>query len=447
MKQLAIILSLLIGLTGITKAQNQNITFASGQPACGESTTTFFGDDTGDERGVALSPTFQNDGFYVAGRKDDSTRIMKFDLSGVVLWSRTFDIFPGKQENVNSMLLDSEGMLAVSGTGGSVPIGNSVFAFRYDPNNNTVLWAKEYIHTSRTNNFSIIQLGAGGNYLIANNPYYSSTDDSELLELNLITGNVEPGFSLNYDLGASETLSEVVYAGNFLYGSGRYTDGSSNHEMRSVLTKLNSEDGSQVWVKLGHVPASGSARLYAVDLIIDEEFIYSIYQGDPSGISTTLTEAFIQKTTLDGELVWLSQYDLPGANDDVYEIIKSDNGYVVLAGNRAIPTELELFKINADGEVLWARLFHFDDFIASIGLLDSRSAQIIEVQDKLIFTGYASNTSGGNNMFLVITNLEGEIDNSCISNELITIPVIPVLNPLFYAVSPDAYPVSIEINS
>lgn len=414
---------------------------------CSSIANNFFGHATGDERGLSLAPSLQNDGFFVAGKKDDSIRVMRFDLSGQVLWSRTFDIIPGKNENVNSMLIDSDGMLGISGTGGSMPIGSSVFAFRYDPVNNTVLWAKEYVHTSRTNNFTIIQLGAGGNYLIANNPYYSGTDDSELLELDLNSGDVVPDFSINYDLGASEIISELVYSGSFLYGTGRYTDGSSPAEMRNAVMKLNADDGSQVWVKLGHKTANASARLYPVDLVVDGGFIYSVYQGDPDGTSTSVTDFFVQKTSLDGELVWLNQYDLPGVNDDVYELVNSGDGYVILAGNRAVPTELELFKIDPDGEVMWAKQFDFPSFIENIGVLDSKSSQLIEVGDKLIFTGFASNTSGGNNMFLVMTDLEGELTNSCIRNQSITIPVIPVDNPSFYSVSPDAYSVSIQVNT
>ncbi|HUR31062.1 MAG TPA: hypothetical protein VMZ69_06490, partial [Saprospiraceae bacterium] len=383
------------------------IDFAPCPLKCGNSIGYIYGTPDGNERGYCLASTTENDAFYVAGIKNDSTRIMKVDLAGTVLWSRTFDIVPGKKENVNSILLDSEGMLGVSGTVGEFPIGSSVFAFRYNPNNNSILWDKEYVNNWPGNNFSIIQKGTGGNYIIIDKGY-ANIEFALLLELNLNTGNIQSNLSNRYYLPGGADLTDLIFYNDFLYGAGRGFDGGTLADIRHALIKLDAAGGGPVWARLGHRSSNLPARLSGKDIVIDQSKIYSAYSGDPTGTSVLSSKLYIQKTDLDGNLIWLNQYELPGSNDEAFEMIKSGAGFVILAGNNSTPRDIVLFKINTDGEVLWSKKFQFAESIVQIGILESRSAQIIEVANKLVFTAYAFNDNGGTNMLLVMTDLNGE---------------------------------------
>ncbi|MEP6794622.1 MAG: gliding motility-associated C-terminal domain-containing protein [Saprospiraceae bacterium] len=409
------------------------------QGGCVTSAGAIYGLPTGDVEGISLAATSGNDGVYVAGIKEDSTLLVKVNLFGIVEWARTFDIVPGQDDNVTSILVDSDGMIAVSGTGG-VPgsSGTVVFVFRFNPNNQQILWAKTYFTTPGNYNFGIIQKGAGGNYLEAGDFFDgpNSNNDSELLEINKNTGAVVPGFTKRYDLGSSEGFADMVFYQNFIYGCGRYTDGASQADMRHTLAKLNANDGTQVWVKMGHVPGNLNARLYGTDLVIDQDEIYSTYQGDPTGTSLTNTKIYIQKTDLNGSLLWLKQYELPGINDEVYEMVESGNGMVLLAAAKAAPAKIILFKIDSGGNVLWARQFQFPPIITSIGNFSGKTSQLIEVGGKLVFTGYASNSNGGVNMLLVMTDLDGIVSDPCVSNQLITLAVQTINAPTFYTVNP-----------
>src|SRR5678815_3113591 len=100
--------------------------------------------------------------------------------------------------------------------------------------------------------------------------------------------------------------------------------------MRNTLVKIDPVSGHHVWVRLGHMDGDATARLYGFDLVIIGNEIYSGYHGDPTGTSTTNTKLYLQKTSLDGNLLWLKQYDLPGNTDFGFEIIESNNGLVVL---------------------------------------------------------------------------------------------------------------------
>ncbi|MFZ1677246.1 MAG: gliding motility-associated C-terminal domain-containing protein [Saprospiraceae bacterium] len=409
------------------------------QGGCVTSAGAIYGLPTGDAEGYSLAATSGNDGVYVAGVKGDSILIAKVNLSGIVEWARTFDIVPGQDDNVTSILVDSEGMITVSGTGG-IPgaSGTVVFVFRFNPNNQQILWAKTYFSTPGNYNFGVIQKGAGGNYLEAGDFFDgpNSNNDNELLEINKNTGALVPGFAKRYDLGSSEGFADMVFYQNFIYGCGRYTDGPSQADMRHTLAKHNANDGTQVWVKMGHVPGNLNARLYGTDLVIDQDEIYSAYQGDPTGTSLTNTKIYLQKTDLNGSLLWLKQYELPGVNDEVYEIVKSGNGIVVLAAAKAAPAKIFLFKIDSGGNVLWARQFQFPPIITAIGNFGGKTSQLIEVGGKLVFTGYATNSNGGVNMLLVMTDLDGIVSDPCVTNQLITLAVQTISAPTFYTVNP-----------
>lgn len=421
------------------------VLFAQGD--CIEAYGGVYGSPDANERGTCLVATVGNDAMFVLGIKDDSTLLLKVDLAGEILWSRTFDIIPGTEEYPTAIIRDSEGMLAIHGIAGDPSGGGNIFAFRYNPDNHQVLWANEYTSSLFSYTGNIIQKGSGGNYVITNNPHHGNTDDNEVLEINKNTGIVIPTFSKNYLLGSSsEAFSEMIYDGNFIYGCGRYTDGFSTAQMRHTLVKLNPTDGSQVWVKMGHIPSNLTARLYGANLLIDQNEIISTYVGDPSGTSTTNTKLYIQRTTLDGSLVWLKQYELPGNNDFPYALVQSDGGYVILAGKGAPSGKLMMFKINPDGSLVWGRSYQFSSIISSANT--SRGVtKLIEVGGMLVFTAAGVNPSGTTDMLIVRTDLEGMAMNPCMTTQTISIPVVNVNNPSFYTVNPTIFTVNPTVNS
>ncbi len=417
------------------------------QSGCITSTGAIYGSPTSNERGKTLAATPGNDGFYVGGSKEDSVIILKVDLLGSVEWARTFDIVPNEEEHVVSIIVDSDGMLALAGIAGDQGSGGTVFMFRYNPGTNQILWAKEYLSSPTNYCFSMIQMGGGGNYLMSNNPHPNASNiDGELLAINKNTGALIPAFAKNYNLGSAEEYFDLVYYSNFLYGVGRYTDGMSTGDMRHTIAKLDAGNGNVIWAKMGHVPANLNARLYGIDLVIDQDEIYSLEVGDPTGTSTTVTKLYIQKTDLDGSLIWLRQYDLPGQNDWGYEMIKSNNGFVILAIKQAVPRELVLFKIDPSGTVLWGKTYQFSPIISSV-VGDRGVSQLIEVGGKLVFTAVGTNPSGFTDMIIVRTDLNGDVDIPCVGTTPISIPEIVVSSPTFYSVTPTVFTVNPGVNA
>ncbi|HUR29887.1 MAG TPA: T9SS type A sorting domain-containing protein, partial [Saprospiraceae bacterium] len=264
------------------------------------------------------------------------------------------------------------------------------------------------------------------------------TDNSNVVEINKNNGDLVSPFFKEYDLGAADGLAEIVYHDGFIYGTGRYTDGGGPPDMRHTLVKLNANDGSQVWVRLGHVAANQTARLYGADLIVLQNTIYSAYFGDPDGTSTTDNIMYVQQTSLDGELLWLRAYNIPGAlGDAAVELIASNGGIVVYAKERFSTPMLVLFKIDLDGELLWSHSYEFPGNILSfLEIENARSSQLIGVNDKIVFTAFGVNESNGTNSVVVITNLNGEINEGCVESNFIQMTSDEVANPVFYEVNP-----------
>ncbi len=403
------------------------------QEGCSPDYVRVFGSLLKDEMGFSLASSLDQKSVFVGGIRGDSAVLLKVNTTGEIEWTRAFDVVPGKQDFIYKVLVDQDGMIGVSGIAGTQLTGGTVFIFRYDPDNDTMLWAKELISTSTNFNLGIIEKGPGGNYLVTNNP--SSPNNAELVELDKTTGEVVTSFAKHYDLGSSESIYDMVYYTDKIYSSCRFTDGGTLAEMRNTLLRLNPTDGSVEWMKLGHKPASQTARLYGLDLAIADDDIFSIYVGDDNGTSINVTsKVFIQRTSLNGDLRWIKHYELPGANDWADEIIASEGGLVILARNRVAPSDFLLFKIDYQGEVLWAKQYDYslNDNTVALGSIQS---QLIEADGHYYFTAFAEEGSD-TDLILVRTDLDGKIGDTCAVSTSIVIPVVEVTNPVFYTQTP-----------
>ncbi len=403
-----------------------------GKSQCQNTFAVIFGSLIDSERGYSLASSPDGAYIYLGGIKNDSALILKMSFEGVVQWTRTFDIVPGREDHIHKLLVDAEGMIGVAGTAGSQTNGGTVFAFRYNPDSNIILWAKEYISTSTNYCLGMVEATPGGNYLMSNNP--SSPNVAELIMLDRSTGNISSGFSKHYDLGTSESIFDFDYHSGFLYATGRFSDGGSVAEMRNTILKIDPNNGTIEWMRLGHRNGNEQARLYGFDLVIIDDEIYSVYLGDPAGTNLDATLIYLQKTTLNGDLVWLKEFNLPGTNDWVDEIMESNGDLIILARNRVSPSNMILFKTDTDGTILWSNEYDFsiNDNATPIGSIQS---QLIEVNDHYFFTAYAEGT-GLADMILVKTDLEGQLQDTCLAVRPISIEATTVADPVFYERTP-----------
>jgi hypothetical protein len=397
-----------------------------------------------DERGYSIAVSPEGDALYVGGIKRDSAMIIRMTPSGQIEWVRTFDVVPNQADHISKLLMDSEGWLVVSGVAGSFDMGGTVFAFRYHPVSHTIQWARSYTSTVPNYHQDMIELGALGNYLMSNNPH--NPNNAELIELERNTG-LPVGDALHYDLGSAETIYSMILHAGKLYVSGRFTDGGAVAEMRNMLMRLDPQTRAIEWIQLGFRPADTPARLYSVDLIVHDDQLISLSFGDDAGASIALTNVFLQNSTLDGQVVWIKRYDLPAGNDWANEIIATNDGYVVMCKNSPGfgPSDLVVFKIDYDGNLIWAKRY---DFALNDNTASGIQSQILQLGNHLYFTAFAE-AMGRSDMTLVRTDLNGMISDTCTIVSDINITVSDVVNPVFYTPQPAIFsytPIVTQLN-
>jgi gliding motility-associated-like protein len=152
---------------------------------------------------------------------------------------------------------------------------------------------------------------------------------------------------------------------------------------------------------------------------------------------------YIQRTDLDGNLIWVKQYELPGAADYSLELIASGNGFVALTFDN-LTKDGYLFKIDTIGEVVWAKSFLIDavDFPTQN---ERANSQLIEAGNQLVFTGRDINATGDADLVLLRTDLNGDLQSPCIASQPMTIQAQEVSNPVFYAITPEEFFVDIDV--
>ena len=385
------------------------------------------------EGGNCLAIDPENKVIYAGGYTRDSTLLLKMDQDGNIIWSKSIDMLPGTQERVGGMVFDSEGMLCVAGMT-DAPEGGLVYLMRFNPQTETMLWANVYVSHSLNYGQGLIEKGPEGPYLMLNVPF--DPQNAELLEIDRNTGMINPSFSKHYDYGSADSYHDLYYYEGSLYAVGRFTIGAAQSRMRTVLARLNGTDGQPDWVKLGHKPNNTDARLYGDDIVIDQNSIYATSHGDSDGTDVTNDELFIQKTSLDGTLAWVKHYQLPGKADVDEELIATGDGFVIMGRNRG-PSNIFLFKINHNGDVLWAHDYDFatnDNTYFNGGATD----QLVSLDGHLYFTAYAEE-QGRRDMIVVKTDRDGQIDDACEIVQDIDVVVTTIEDAVFFPIEPTVY--------
>ena len=400
------------------------------QTTCTSTFVKTIGSAISNESGYSLAMDDVQKVIYVGGSINDSTMLVKVNADGEILWSRTFDVIPVHIERVIALILDSDGMLCLAGMTDNSS-GGVAFLVKYDPEQDQILWAKIYEQPSLNYAFGLIEKEPGGNYLISTNPL--GENDAELLEIDRNTGLINQDFSTHYHLGSAETIWGMVMHETSVYITGRYTDGGSSTKMRTMLSRLDAENGIPSWTKLGHQPNDATARLYGTDLIIDQDEIYLTSTGDPTGTDLTMSQMFIHKASLDGDVLWTKHYPIPAADDVSEEIIATGDGFIIMGRNTG-PNDLFLFKINHEGNVLWARKYDFAGNETTFPTGGTFS-QLVSMDGALYFTA-SLEQNGRRDMILVKTDSEGRLDEECTVAQTFEINVTNVENAAFYDVDP-----------
>ncbi|MDO8366551.1 MAG: HYR domain-containing protein [Saprospiraceae bacterium] len=393
-------------------------------------TPTFFktsGAGTHTEYGTVL--TRSGDGnLYLAGRNSANTFIQKINLAGDVIWMREFRIGPFEPITPIQIFEDSEGMIVGCGTQTQFAGATRGFAFRYDPVQNLFLWA----HPITSNNpmaAGILEKTPGGSYIYyENSVFFSGETDIEILDLERATGNIIPAFASRYEHISYDVLVKIVSVGGSLYGLGSVEsrDSFDNAARRLMLARFDPVNGMPIWAQLSHDDTTAQTDFLARDLVADGDALIAAYVVDEDindDPSTQPNIVHLQKTDLDGNILWIKRYEL---STSILRVISVSDGYV-LSGQRTFNSRYFVFKVNKDGDFVWGRNLDYGP-ASTPNTLSHGPDQSVAVADSLYFTGLA--TTGFGDVFLWKMLGDGTMTDSCGFVDTLPLQVTDIQNPI-----------------
>ncbi|HRI61576.1 MAG TPA: T9SS type A sorting domain-containing protein, partial [Saprospiraceae bacterium] len=386
------------------------------------------------ERGAAMCPAGDGN-LYITGQKPDSAVILKISPDGDILRARSFDFFPG-YDNITYLNLDSDGMLLGCAVSCTCLTGfhNSCF-FKYNPQTNQTFWVRRPgFYTNYAGEiYSIREKYPGGNYYVE---FYSSFPPNEtvIMEIDRQTGQEIPGTSWRYvwEGGGTSFVRPFILSDSSIYS---FMDGffSTSFE-RPGLVCISASDGQPKWWQMSHLPLTDSARLRGEDFILDNDAIVNVSSGNDQGVDLSKSFIFLQKTALNGDILWVKRYDLPDfPAERPREVVRVSDGYIVFGeivfGFLNPNSDLFMLKTDLDGNVLWAHRF---DYSARDGVnpLEPQD-EFLEMDGFFYFTAYSLDASGATTDWLLAkVDSEGFAGDSCAYLTATPVMTYPILNPV-----------------
>ena len=244
-----------------------------------------------------------------------------------------------------------------------------------------------------------------------------------------MTGYSILGTANRYAVDTADVIRNMVLDGDKIYAVGGYTfQGVGIGGRRHALTRFDL-NGNVEWSRLGFADQSVAQRLIGHDLLIDNQHIISVFSGDDDGISIDSTTIFLQKNTLDGDLVWVRKFDLGDdfSNEIVEEVVAVADGYVLMGRNQSGPADLFFLKTDKEGHLVWAKKLDIaDDNFVGLGRDQS---QLLAFDNGLYFAAKTQDAAGQSDMVIGRMNLKGEIAAGCNFIQPLQVTELTVGNP------------------
>lgn len=380
--------------------------------------------------------------FFVGGAKGDSALIIKVDPAGQVLWSRCLRPIPSYRNIIFHIAQAPDGNMIATGNGQEAPsLGyGHTFILKFDLSGN-ILWitrppVDRPIWTHRTLPVSPSE------YLLLTEIYDMSSPtwpDLFTARLDAATGAlIGHGPLLDY-IPYNSYIDDIRCAtlglgGNVYIGGRIYLNGSAPSGMRPFITKFDAA-GNELWSKYLMFHDSQSARVYGSDIAFTGDSLILCYYGNLTGAAATYSAGLIRTDTL-GNVAWTKDYKIQGYSSAMaFAVMQMPYGYA-LAGYANNGNDKDLFTIATDhtGEVLWARKFGTPSTVED--LYQPFTPHAMAIGDNILLTG---SKQTGNNTDILLARMDQNGDIACLNGAPLTIQTTNV-PPFSTVLSPQPIP-------
>jgi hypothetical protein len=389
-----------------------------------------FGADGPSEFGTAITRSADNH-LFVAGRDGNRTFIQKMDASGVVIWTRTFQVSAFEPLTPSEIIFDSEGMLVGCGTQGQAGFSRGT-VFRYNPNTNAMLWLQQ-ISSNNPTMGGILEKGPGGNFLVYQNTTLGNAEkDIEIIELDRTTGQLNSSQAKRYEHISYDVLSKMIYHDGELYACGTAAARHGNFNAvsgRQLLARFDPNTLDPIWAHLNHLDTLAPQTFVGRDMVADSNFLVSMYNGSPGAVNSGQSDTlYMMKTDLNGNIQWVRSYSYFDVG--ILKLLRVSDGYIVYGQG---PGKVhQVFKTDKNGIPQWGRKL---TETVDLPVFPNNFApnQASTIGDSLYLTGFSTN--GGGDVFLWKLLTNGSVSDSCGIIDTLLVHSFPVENP-FRTIAP-----------
>ncbi len=330
-----------------------------GEIECEETFLKTYGIANVDEEMRAIVNT-PDGNLIVGGQVGSSALLVGMGLGGDILWQKTLEI-TNRPDQIYDMILDSDGFIVGVGVAGTVATGRSCFAFKYDWQNDLMIWSRSFSNPDLSLLARVLEI-TSGNYVIVGQLVNSNNGEGcNGLWMEVDKNNGSRLKWAEYHLGSCETFSAVAFSNNRFYATGRYNfAGGGTSRMRIGMTAMDL-NGSQDWSRLYIENINKDARMYSSDILEENNHLIVIGIGDRNGTSVSDVETLIFSTDLNGEVEWAQSLQIPGVNTErMYKLFSVPDGFLIAGAflnDGTSNRDVFLMKTDKLGNELWTKAF------------------------------------------------------------------------------------------
>jgi gliding motility-associated-like protein len=402
-----------------------------------------FGSSTVNEGGksVVASP---DGNYFVGGYRGDSALVMKVDPSGNIIWARTYQTQNNHVEVVSELSITPDNFLI--GCSNSLQSNMGTYHYSYfkcDLNGN-MQWI---IGTNDTRpNFchGILPKSASeyvlitGIYDMSGPPYPDPMQQGISAADGSILWN-GPRYNYVDNAYIDDAYYGIIDANLNIYTTGRiYVGGGNIGTMRPYISKFDSF-GQHIWTNYYVGDPSDEARVYGIDLLLENDSLTICYFGNITAYSNNFDIGLIH-TNSAGIFAWGKNYQITNFSTEFsYKVLKMSYGYAITGFGSGGGDDLFILAVSNQGNLLWAKGYGAATTVEDIYATVGRNA--IAIGDDILFTGQ---TGDANDKDLLLVRVDSSGNVTCgMSHDLnVTTTVVPPYTaPLFPTGAVDSIPI------
>ncbi len=344
-------------------------------------------------------------GYIIAGCTDveDSSRqvlLLKTNARGDSMWARTYG-GAGSEDGL-SVQQTKDGGYIIAGTTTSDGNGESVYLVKTSASGDT-MWTRIFSRSYQDWAGSVQQTADGGYIIAGTTKGDPAGSDTYRYDVYLIktgtTGNLE--WQRTFDHAAIDCGHSVLQtpdSGYVIAGRTRsYGEAPYDFDVHLVETDAR---GIARWARTFRWRTGDDAG-YSIQLTSDGGYVIAGCTDVGEGVLQVL----LLKTDARGDSMWARRFGKGDTSDALSVQRTSDLGYVLVGrtGPDSARADVYLVRTDSSGNEMWARTFG--------GPSAERGQSVQQTKDGgYIIAGYTTSDSGAEDVYLIKTDANGEVD-------------------------------------